>query len=718
MRPFPLLYLSGLVLALLAGCSRPANSQPLDLANRYFQAKAYEDAKRAYLQVLQQDPEHPLANARLGQIWFDQGAPIDALPFLIRARNADPKNGTVRNTLAHILLALGRTSDARAEALAALQTADGKNQALLQLAQTFRTHAEYQQTAAELRRLTPRTAIVELATATLLNRRNDPAGAKRAVERALKLDPQLGPAHAALAALLTAENNLADAKPAHQRAAELSPVGLGAHLKYVEFLTQKGEAREAIAYLETLARQRPDYIPTGLALAQIALAEKRYPAAQTHLAEVLKRWPTSYEAHLLRAQCRLLQGEKDAAIQEFQALAASHPGFFPDKLLLARAYLQQQDVSRAIPLLEGVYHANPDQVDAALALAQLHLREQKPGPAVELMITVLMRHPTLAPAQQLLGAALRMQGRADEAVALVKEQLRAAPQAPELHYLLGLLQVQQNNRNDARVSFEQAHALDPEEARYATQLIELHLRDNDVPGATKKVNEFLVRMPDAAELHFVHARVLLGQRRWSEAEAALSRTLELNPNYAAAYDLLVYGYVNSQQSARALAQLESMLSRQPNNLRALLLSGMLHAEAKDYAKSRDHYERLLTLQPKNAVALNNLASLYSDHFNELDRAVDLARKARELEPDSPAIADTLGWTLVKRKDYKEGLELIAECATRMPENPEVQFHLGVAHQMLGQKDAARTAFNRALASPAEFTGKAEIATRLAQLGSK
>lgn len=419
--------LVALLVALFAGCSRQANSQPLDRANRHFEAKAFEDAKREYRQLLQQEPAHPQANARMGQIWFAQGAPIDALPFLIKARNADPKNGKVRIALGYILLALGRTTDARAEALAALETVDGHDDALLQLAQTFRTHAEYQQTAAELRRVTTRTAIIELATATVLSRRNDPAGAKRAVERALKLDPQSGPAYAALAGLLAAENNPTEAKAAYKRAAELSPIGLGAHLKYVEFLTQKGEPREAEKHLEALTRQVPDYIPIGLAYAQIAIAEKRFPDAQTHLAGVLKRWPDSYEARLLRAQCRLLQGEKDGGIQEFQALASSHPGLFPDKILLARTYLQQQDIAKAMPLLEGAYHANPDQLDAALTLAQLHLREQKPARAVELMIEVLTRHPTLAPAQQVLAAALRMQGKADDAIALVKQRLRRRP---------------------------------------------------------------------------------------------------------------------------------------------------------------------------------------------------------------------------------------------------------------------------------------------------
>ena len=49
------------------------------------------------------------------------------------------------------------------------------------------------------------------------------------------------------------------------------------------------------------------------------------------------------------------------------------------------------------------------------------------------------------------------------------------------------------------------------------------------------------------------------------------------------------------------------------------------------------------------LALNNLAVLYSDDLGQLDKAYDLAKKAREVAPNDPHIADTLGWIL-----YKEG----------------------------------------------------------------
>ena len=118
----------------------------------------------------------------------------------------------------------------------------------------------------------------------------------------------------------------------------------------------------------------------------------------------------------------------------------------------------------------------------------------------------------------------------------------------------------------------------------------------------------------------------------------------------------------------------------------------------EFAKARDAYEKLLSTKPDFPPVLNNLAYLYAERLDELDKAHDLAQKARALQPGDAAIADTLGWILYKRGDYKQALALLQESAQHLPNNPEIQFHLGMANYMMGRTDEARTAFRQAAAA--------------------
>ena len=149
-----------------------------------------------------------------------------------------------------------------------------------------------------------------------------------------------------------------------------------------------------------------------------------------------------------------------------------------------------------------------------------------------------------------------------------------------------------------------------------------------------------------------------------------------------------------------------------------MLLGTIYEQAKEFGKARDTYEKLLTVNSQFVPALNNLAYLYAERFGNLQKGHDLARKARTLDPEDSRgyVADTLGWILYKRKDYQEALMLLQESASKSASNPEIQYHLGMAHYIMGQTEPAKLAFQRALTSPDSFNGKDEVQRHLTLLG--
>ena len=109
----------------------------------------------------------------------------------------------------------------------------------------------------------------------------------------------------------------------------------------------------------------------------------------------------------------------------------------------------------------------------------------------------------------------------------------------------------------------------------------------------------------------------------------------------------------------------------------------------------------MRLDPELAVAKNNLAYLIAETGGNLDRALDLAQEAKELLPDNPNAADTLGWVLYKKQSHDAAIGYLREAVRGMepddPQLPIVRQHLALAYQAAGDLKSAREVLDEAIA---------------------
>ena len=118
----------------------------------------------------------------------------------------------------------------------------------------------------------------------------------------------------------------------------------------------------------------------------------------------------------------------------------------------------------------------------------------------------------------------------------------------------------------------------------------------------------------------------------------------------------------------------------------------------DFAKARDNYEKVLALNPNFIPALNNLAYIYSEKLNNLDRAAELARKAHELAPAEPSVQILLVGYYIVKVNTRRRRNYWSKAPPSRPRNGEIQFHLGMANYMMGRSDEARAALEKAVSS--------------------
>jgi tetratricopeptide (TPR) repeat protein len=234
-------------------------------------------------------------------------------------------------------------------------------------------------------------------------------------------------------------------------------------------------------------------------------------------------------------------------------------------------------------------------------------------------------------------------------------------------------------------------------------------------GALQRAQAAIDRNPKSGILRFLEAKALLAEGDTSRAEVSLRKSLELAPDFREPYIALAQLFIGTRKPDLALEELRKVLAKNPRDTGTLLMMGVLQESKGDYTKARDTYEKLLALDPKFSLALNNLAYVYCV---QPDKGIELARKARQLLPDDPAVADTLGWATYLRGDYAAALPLLQESTARLSAEAEAQYHVGMAHYMMGHEDPARIALQKAVQAASDFPGKDEARQKLIVLGGQ
>ena len=706
-----------LAVTLISGCSKEGRKErSVAEADNYFKAGNYDKAKLSYLNVLRSDQKNVTAFQQLGFIWFEQGDPFRAIPFLLKVRELAPQNMAARAKLALSLKVVGQSAEARKEALSILEQDAGNPEAILVLADASYSKEEIAATEEQLQKFPQReTAPFHLASASVALRKGDLEGASNEVQKALAVEPKSREAHSAMASIYGLRKDLDQTRLELKSAADLAPVRSVERIKYADFQAANGAIGEAKASLQEITQKAPDYFPAWLSLAQIALREKKYDESLSLLENILSRDPDHPDVRLFQAEVLLAKGETKKAVDILERVDQAYPGAAVIKYQLARAYLQNNNTNQAKVALDQAISTNPNYDDAILLLAQINVHTGHSEMVIEPMTELLKRNPYLRPAALVLAAAYGSLDRFDDAAVIVGEQVRLAPQDPKAQMALGFTLRQAKRNDEARQAFEKAAELAPDDLEPINELMGMDLADKRYAAAMQRVQQEFQKRPDSAMVALMEARIYAAQQDWARAESAAKNAIKLDANFAPAYNLLISVYRAENKLPQAISQLEASLAKDPNSQQALVTMALVYEQMKDYAKARDAYEKLLALNPNSVVVLNNLAALYSERLNQLDRAYELAQKARNLAPGDGSIADTVGWIVYKRGDYQQALTLLQESASKLPENPEVQFHLGMTNYMMGEVDAARAAFERAAHATSDFPSKSEAQQRLAQL---
>ncbi len=173
------------------------------------------------------------------------------------------------------------------------------------------------------------------------------------------------------------------------------------------------------------------------------------------------------------------------------------------------------------------------------------------------------------------------------------------------------------------------------------------------------------------------ARQMRGRGDREEAIRLLNRAVELDPNFAMAYDDLAVVYNNAREPklSAEYATKAYQARAHTSERERLLIESTYYGEVTGNLEKRIE---VLTLHqqtfPRDPAPFSNLAGTYNA-LGEFEKAVPMSRRALEIDPSTTARFAVLGNSLIRLGQLDEASEVYRQAAERRVDSPS--FHQGL-----------------------------------------
>ncbi|KMY66545.1 hypothetical protein AAU61_15490 [Desulfocarbo indianensis] len=292
-----------------------------------------------------------------------------------------------------------------------------------------------------------------------------------------------------------------------------------------------------------------------------------------------------------------------------------------------------------------------DALDNA-AKALVHAGFLEPGSAVAFDAVSL----------NISGDALFAQGRISEAVAEYERGLGLTPEEPNLLNSLGVCYGHLGQMDKAMAYFERA-------LQAASQDFMAHYNLGYALMAQGRLSEARQRLEASLELQPEHADTLFQLGRLAQGEGRLTEALDL--------------FTRASQRQECRPAVHRHLGE------ALAAAGRL-------SEAEEAFHKAVKVNPGDAAALASLAEMYLHRNANLEIALSLARKARELEPGAARHLRIVASVLNSLRRFEEAASLLGEAVALHPHDPFLALQLARLQAARGEVAAARDEYIRAL----------------------
>lgn len=436
---------------------------------------------------------------------------------------------------------------------------------------------------------------------------------------------------------------------------EVAPDNMQAHRISAIQAVKKNELETALGHMEKIMDLGGDADFDSLA----AMAGNLPPEQQQELLDLYQqleqRHPDNPELQYSIALLLKVTGEPQQALAKLEPLLDSKPDFQPALILKGDLLYQTNQKQQALDHLRANTRQFPDNRQMGTLYGRMLIGEGELQTAQNEFRRLVNRFPDV-PGLRLSYALVALE---NDQIALAEEELtrliEQGHHSDEAHYYLGRI-ADEENENEQAIGYYRN---------------------------VEKGNYFFPALARASEL-------MAEQGELDEALADIREIRKNNPDQDENFRLLEINLLlDRDHDERALQAANEALESFPGNVRIRYARAMLLDSMDKPEQAEADLRTIIEEQPDNAVALNALGYILTTRTDRLDEARDYIERALAIDPENPAILDSMGWVLYLQGNTDESLSYLSR-AWEAYADPEVAAHFGEALWQTGNQEQARS----------------------------
>ena len=387
--------------------------------------------------------------------------------------------------------------------------------------------------------------------------------------------------------------------------------------------------------------------------------------------------PEDYEAREMLANQYIYQNKHDKAIEQYRVLAENaDEGDTKYLIALAKLVLSQNDINESISLFIKAYEKDKSRIDILEEAANLSLRSRKLERARNLykqLIDIDMNNSYYLSTYIDL---IVMSGDYENGITALESLINIEGETTERLSQLGILYYKTDNILKAKPLFNKLVNMNHFDATIMHFLSNIYIEESILDSARIIANQIIYHHPSDHRGYLDAALAELNKENPIGAIEVLEPVnKKFNSEFSIQY-LLGSSYQQLKEYDKATVVLRQSLKIYPESRGARHTLAIASDALSYWTESDSLYEGLIQSDKNDVQALNNYSYSLVERNIQLNKALDMAKKAIDLEPDNAAYLDTIGWIYYKMDNIEKALSFIRKSVELDNDNAVVLEHLG------------------------------------------